>query len=282
MTREHPKASFERYADDAVVHCVNHGQAQRLVEAIADRMRAVGLELHPAKTKIVYCKDANRRGDHEVASFTFLGYTFRARGARNQREHKTFTAPAGQVLTTLARLVDRSVLIREDHTGPGRYRLLETVRQYGLARLRQHPGTEDALRRRHRDHYLRLAEQGEAGWSGPAQEDIYRGLRREHPNLRAALDLCLATPRQARTGLHLAGTLWFYFTGCGFLREGRHWLGRLLAAAPSPARNGPRRCGPPARSRSPRAIPTPPTASSSRAGNRRPRPETNGSSGWPD
>ena len=73
MTREHPKVSFERYADDAVVHCVNHGQAQRLVEAIADRMRAVGLELHPAKTKIVYCKDANRRGDHEVGSLTFMG-----------------------------------------------------------------------------------------------------------------------------------------------------------------------------------------------------------------
>jgi RNA-directed DNA polymerase len=92
MAREHPSVPFERYADDAVVHCVNQGQAQRLVAAIADRMRQVGLELHPTKTKIVYCKDANRRGDHEVTSFTFLGYTFRARGARNQREQKTFTA----------------------------------------------------------------------------------------------------------------------------------------------------------------------------------------------
>src|SRR5438477_498568 len=123
------------------------------------------------------------------------------------------------------------------------------------------------------------------GWAQVDQpEDLSEDHERQgaHHHLRAALDLCLATPRQARTGLHLAGTLWFYFTGCGFLREGRHWLGRLLAAAPSPARNGPRRCGPPARSRSPRAIPRPPTASSSRAGNRRPRPETNGSSGWPE
>jgi hypothetical protein len=54
-------------------------------------MRQVGLELHPTKTKIVYCKDGNRRGVHEHTAFTFLGYTFRARGARNQREAKTFT-----------------------------------------------------------------------------------------------------------------------------------------------------------------------------------------------
>src|SRR5256885_17070236 len=68
-----------------------------------------------------------------------------------------------------------------------------------------------------------------------AQEDIYRGLRRDHANLRAALDFCLATPGQARAGLHLAGTLWFYFTGCGFLREGRYWLDRLPAPDPQPS-----------------------------------------------
>jgi group II intron reverse transcriptase/maturase len=96
MAREHPGVPFERYADDAVVHCVNRGQAERLVEAIADRMGQVGLRLHPDKTKIVYCKDANRRATYEHTAFTFLGYTFRARGARNERESKTFTsfAPA--------------------------------------------------------------------------------------------------------------------------------------------------------------------------------------------
>jgi group II intron reverse transcriptase/maturase len=91
MAREYPNIPFERYADDAVVHCVGRAQAQRLMAAIADRMRQVGLELHPTKTKIVYCKDGNRRGVHEHTAFTFLGYTFRARGARNQREAKTFT-----------------------------------------------------------------------------------------------------------------------------------------------------------------------------------------------
>jgi RNA-directed DNA polymerase len=65
MAREHPGVPFERYAGDAVVHCVNRGQAKRLVQAIADRMGQVGLRLHPDKTKIVYCKDANRRATYE-------------------------------------------------------------------------------------------------------------------------------------------------------------------------------------------------------------------------
>src|SRR5680860_721028 len=73
-----------RYADDAVVHCVTERQANSLVVAIRDRMVEVGLRLHPAKTKIVYCKDGKRRLDHEHTAFTFLGYTFRARAARSK------------------------------------------------------------------------------------------------------------------------------------------------------------------------------------------------------
>ncbi len=96
MAREFPGVPFERYADDGVVHCVNQGQAERLVQAIAARMEQVGLRLHPDKTKIVYCKDATRRATYEHTAFTFLGYTFRPRGARNERQHVTFTsfAPA--------------------------------------------------------------------------------------------------------------------------------------------------------------------------------------------
>lgn len=84
MARQFPAIPFERYADDAVVHCVSEQQAQHVRQAIADRMEAVGLHLHPDKTRIVYCQDANRRGSSEHTSFTFLGYTFRARGARNK------------------------------------------------------------------------------------------------------------------------------------------------------------------------------------------------------
>jgi RNA-directed DNA polymerase len=84
MVREFPKIPFERYCDDAVVHCGSEWQARQVRDAIAGRLAQVGLELHPDKTRIVYCKDADRRGDHEVTSFTFLGYTFRPRLAKNR------------------------------------------------------------------------------------------------------------------------------------------------------------------------------------------------------
>jgi RNA-directed DNA polymerase len=84
LTREFPDVSFERYADDAVVHCASQAQALRVVEAITERMAEVGLELHPDKTRIVYCKDADRRGSHEHERFTFLGYTFRPRLSKSR------------------------------------------------------------------------------------------------------------------------------------------------------------------------------------------------------
>jgi RNA-directed DNA polymerase len=84
MARRFPTIRFERYADDAVVHCVSQRQARMLVRAIADRMAEVGLRLHPDKTRIVYCKDGKRRGDCEHTAFTLLGFTFRARGARSK------------------------------------------------------------------------------------------------------------------------------------------------------------------------------------------------------
>jgi RNA-directed DNA polymerase len=84
MAREHPGIRFERYCDDAVVHCASEQQARHMRAAIAARLAEVGLELHPGKTRMVYCKDADRRGDHEVTSFTFLGYEFRPRLAKNR------------------------------------------------------------------------------------------------------------------------------------------------------------------------------------------------------
>jgi len=82
MAREFPTVRFERYVDDAVVHCVSERQARQVLAALQDRMVDVGLRLHPDKTRIVYCKDGKRRGDYEHTAFTFLGFTFRPRGAR--------------------------------------------------------------------------------------------------------------------------------------------------------------------------------------------------------
>jgi len=92
MGRECPTVPFERYADDVVVHCVSRRQAERVLAAINERMGEVGLRLHPDKTRIVYCKDDQRRGGYEHTSFTFLGYTFQPRKARNRRTGKYFTA----------------------------------------------------------------------------------------------------------------------------------------------------------------------------------------------
>ncbi len=84
MEREHPDIPFERYADDAVCHCKSEAQAQTLKRELSERMNEVGLELHPEKTKIVYCKDDDRRGDYPHISFDFLGYTFRPRRSKNR------------------------------------------------------------------------------------------------------------------------------------------------------------------------------------------------------
>lgn len=85
MDREYPDCPFARYADDVVIHCDTEERAQELRVAIASRLGALGLELHPEKTKIVYCKDTNRQGDAEHTSFDFLGYTFRGRRAKGRR-----------------------------------------------------------------------------------------------------------------------------------------------------------------------------------------------------
>ena len=94
MAREFPTAQFERYVDDAVVHCVSERQARFVRDAIGDRLEQVGLRLHPDKTRIVYCKDGKRPGSSEHTSFTFLGFTFRARKAQGRGEAFTSFLPA--------------------------------------------------------------------------------------------------------------------------------------------------------------------------------------------
>jgi RNA-directed DNA polymerase len=85
MQRNHPSVQFERYADDVIVHANSKAQAERLLGAIRARLAECGLELHPEKTRIVYCQDSDRKGQHEHIQFDFLGYTFRPRRAKNYR-----------------------------------------------------------------------------------------------------------------------------------------------------------------------------------------------------
>lgn len=118
LEREFPAVEFERYADDAVVHCVTERQALRVRDALAARMEKVGLRLHPAKTKVVYCKDDNRRGSYQHTSFSFLGYQFRARSVRS-RSGVMFTAFTPAISPEALKKISREVRSWRIHARTG-------------------------------------------------------------------------------------------------------------------------------------------------------------------
>ncbi|GAA2214412.1 hypothetical protein GCM10009850_098770 [Nonomuraea monospora] len=134
----------------------------------------------------------------------------------------------------LATLATKSLLIWEPTGGGERYRMLDTIREFGAFYLGQ-LGEQDTLRRRHRDHYRKLAGLGDASWLGPDQVAWYDRMTAEHDNLRAALEFALECPGEP-VALELVGDLWFYWYGCGFAKEGAHFLERALAAETGPGR----------------------------------------------
>ncbi|MFJ8045859.1 ATP-binding protein [Kitasatospora sp. NPDC096147] len=138
-----------------------------------------------------------------------------------------------ELLDLVGELIAKSVLLREHGPLGVRYRLLDTLREYGAQWLRA-SGEEQRLRRRHRDWYLGVATWGELEWFGPRQPETAERTRAAHSNLRGALEFCLSEPGEEQLALLLAGTLWFYWVGSGHLGEGRHWLDRALALAPEP------------------------------------------------
>jgi RNA-directed DNA polymerase len=90
MARTHPDLLWCRYADDGLVHCRSEQEAQAFKGELHARLEACGLELHPTKTKIVYCKDGKRRGTYPNVQFDFLGYCFRPRLVRRFRDNTLF------------------------------------------------------------------------------------------------------------------------------------------------------------------------------------------------
>jgi len=85
IQRHYPQIPFERYADDGICHCQSKAEAEGLRVAIERRFAECGLELNLQKTRVVYCKDDNRRGGHPEQKFDFLGYTFRPRTSKNRQ-----------------------------------------------------------------------------------------------------------------------------------------------------------------------------------------------------
>jgi len=133
MARTFPSIQFERYCDDVVVHCASERQARHIRDAIAQRLADCGLELNEAKTRIVYCKDADRRGSHEHERFDFLGYTFRPRRSKN-RHGKYFINFTPAVSDTAGKAMRREIRrwrlnVRSDKTLGDLARMFNSVVQ---------------------------------------------------------------------------------------------------------------------------------------------------------
>lgn len=142
---------------------------------------------------------------------------------------------ADNVMNVISGLVEKSVLLSHSTRSGQRYRLIDTLRQYGEEWLDK-LGETETLRRRHRDYYLKLAERGEHAWSGPRQVHWFVRMSQEHDNIRVAVDYCLSHPGDANVGLELLASLWFLWVACGFAREGVHYLERALRASPRPSK----------------------------------------------
>ncbi|MPY63579.1 LuxR family transcriptional regulator, partial [Streptomyces spongiae] len=146
--------------------------------------------------------------------------------------------PREDVLDLVDRLVAQSVVLSTAHEGTARYRMLETIRQYGRRRLAESGPTEERrLLRRHRDHFRALAEHLAAHWYGPGQEEALTRLRTEHGNLRVALEYGGGEPTvddDAQASLALVAALRYHWCADGFLGEGRRRIDRALAGAPEP------------------------------------------------
>ena len=127
LQRVYPSIQFERYADDAIVHCRSERQAREVLEAIRGRFQQCELELHPTKTKLVYCKDDDRPGEAEHIKFDFLGYTFQPRRAKN-RWGKHFVSFLPAMSTKAAKAVRA------------------TIRDWRLASTRNNQHLEDLAR----------------------------------------------------------------------------------------------------------------------------------------
>lgn len=133
---------------------------------------------------------------------------------------------SSEVLDLLLHLVDKSLVVAEEQDGNARYRMLETIQQYGRERLGE-SGETEAVRRRHRDWYLGFAERAEPGLVGEEQAAWLDGLEVEHGNLRAALVHCVESGG-TEAALRLVGALWRFWAVRGYFEEGRGWLEAAL------------------------------------------------------
>ncbi|MFI7134011.1 ATP-binding protein [Nonomuraea sp. NPDC050153] len=139
--------------------------------------------------------------------------------------------PSEDITDLVTGLVEKSILlIRSNHAGV-RYKLIDTLAEYGEEWLDK-LGQKEQMQQRHLEYYLSLAQRSEDAWSGPRQIYWFVRMRQEHDNVRVALDHALRSPGKSVLALTLLSSLWFMWVCCGFVREGRLYLERALEANP--------------------------------------------------
>ncbi|GAA4635400.1 LuxR family transcriptional regulator [Actinoallomurus vinaceus] len=131
------------------------------------------------------------------------------------------------MLDLLAKLLDKSILTREESAGVVRYRMLETIRQYGHMRLME-AGQIEATRRSFRDYYIRKSRHLEREWLGRHQKEWIEWVEPEWDNLRVVLHSCMSDPDGAHAGIEIITALWECWTFFGRIGEGRDWLDQAL------------------------------------------------------
>ncbi|MBE1463325.1 ATP-binding protein [Kibdelosporangium phytohabitans] len=136
------------------------------------------------------------------------------------------------ILEAVDGLIDKSILLREDHAGTVRFRMLESIRQYGEDQLSA-TGDTGRLRGLHRDWLVGLATRFELEWFGPHQVSLIELIRGEHANLRAALDFCLTEPHEAAAGMRIINAVKEFWVVEGLNTEGRMWLAKLSSLVPA-------------------------------------------------
>ncbi|HWC32978.1 MAG TPA: hypothetical protein VG709_07610, partial [Actinomycetota bacterium] len=141
----------------------------------------------------------------------------------------------GDVMDLLDALLQHSLLLRDPDPGDARFRMLETIREFGVERLEE-IGEGDRVRERHALRFVALVEEAEPHLTGPEQRRWIEVLNREHDNLRAALAWAIEADR-GEIALRLGGALWRFWYGQGFLAEGRRWLDSVLALPSSSERS---------------------------------------------
>lgn len=109
LTKHYAKVQWCRYADDGIVHCRSEAEAIEMREVLRKRFSECGLEMHPEKTRIIYCKDGSRKGEYKHTEFDFLGYTFRRRLVKNTRRNSLFVSFTPAVSKTALKAMRREI-----------------------------------------------------------------------------------------------------------------------------------------------------------------------------